>query len=239
VLDARRPVTHVLLDFFGTLVDYSPSRRAQGYYRSHEIAVAMGATAGYPEFLDAWGRESARLDQRSAADDREYAMAEVAESCLIRLLGRQPEPAEVTTFAQSYLAEWNTGVSYPAGMVATVAELASRHRLAVVSNTHDPDLVPAHLAAMGVDHYFEAVVTSIDFGWRKPHPAIYAEALRRLGAEADRTVFAGDTYDADFAGPVRAGLAAFLIDPDARHDVPAARRLSSLADLPARLSSAD
>jgi putative hydrolase of the HAD superfamily len=234
VLDGR-PVTHVLLDFFGTLTDYSPSRTEQGYHRSHELAAAMGATAGYRDFLTAWEEESACLDARSAADHREYAMTEIAERCLTRLLRRQPAGAEVTAFARSYLAEWNTGVSYPPGMAATVAALAARYRLAVVSNTHDPDLVPAHLAAMGVDRYFETVVTSIECGWRKPHPAIYAEALRRLGAEAEGAVFAGDTYDADYAGPVRAGLAAFLIDPDTCHDVPAVRRLSSLADLPARL----
>jgi putative hydrolase of the HAD superfamily len=230
-----RPVSHVLLDFFGTLTDYSPSRTEQGYHRSHELVAGMGATADYREFLSAWEEESACLDERSAADYREYAMTEIAERCLTRLLPRQPARAEVTALARSYLAEWNTGVCYLPGMAATVAALAARYRLAVVSNTHDPDLVPAHLSAMGVDRYFETVVTSIGCGWRKPHPAIYAEALRRLGADAKGAVFAGDTYDADYAGPVRAGLAAFLIDPDARHDVPAARRLSSLADLPARL----
>jgi hypothetical protein len=36
---------------------------------------------------------------------------------------------------RAYLAEWNTGVRYPARMAATVAALAARYRLAVVSMT--------------------------------------------------------------------------------------------------------
>ena len=108
----------------------------------------------------------------------------------------------------------------------------------MVSNTNQADLVPGHLAAMGIDRYLDAVVTSVEVGWRKPHPAIYAAALGRLEISPASAVFVGDTYEADYAGPVAAGMAAFLIDPERRHDIPAARRLESLADLPRRLRAA-
>lgn len=228
-------MTHVLLDFFGTLADYSPSRTEQGYHRSHDLVRSMGASASYPDMLSAWTQECDRLDRRAAADNREYSMHEATAACLRRLLVRQPAAGEISAFADCYLAEWNTGVCYPSGMTQTVTALASRYRLAVVSNTHDAALVPAHLAAMGIESYFDAVITSIEVGWRKPHRAIYAEALSRLGILAAHAIFAGDTYDADYAGPAGAGLTAYLIDPDARHDIPADRRLGSLADLPGRL----
>jgi putative hydrolase of the HAD superfamily len=151
------------------------------------------------------------------------------------LLGRAPSAAQAAALAAAYLHEWNAGVSYPAGVARLVAGLARRYRLAVVTNTHQADLVPGHLAAMRIDRCFEAVVTSVEVGWRKPHPAIYAAALGRVGADPARTVFAGDTYDADYAGPAAAGMTAFLIDPEGRYDIPAGRRLRSLADLPGRL----
>ncbi|HXW45824.1 MAG TPA: HAD family hydrolase [Streptosporangiaceae bacterium] len=232
----RPAPTHVLLDFFGTIVTYSPGPDAQPYRRSHEMVAAMGATVGYADFLQVWEWESAQLEERSAADYREHSMADIAERCLVRLLRRQPAAAEVTSFAQSYLADWNAGVCYPPFAGSTIRALAARYRLAVVSNTLDAKLVPGHLAAMGLDGYFDAVVTSIEVGWRKPHPAIYARALRRLGTDAGSVVFAGDTYDTDYAGPASVGLTAFLIDPQQRHDIPASRRLRSLADLPARLA---
>jgi len=228
-------VTHVLLDFFGTLVGYSPSRTEQGYHASHALAGSMGAAIGYQGFLAAWTAESARFDERSAADDSEFSMDELAAAFLTRILRREPSLAERTAFVDTYLAEWNTTVTYPPGIDETVGVLADHFRLAVVTNTHQADLVPRHLSAMGIAQHFDVVVTSVETGKRKPHPVIYAEALRRLGTTAQAAIFAGDTYAADYAGPASAGMTAFLIDPAGHHPVPACRRLTSLHDLPERL----
>jgi putative hydrolase of the HAD superfamily len=232
---SRPEVTHVLLDFFGTLVGVVADRTDQGYHGTHALVRSLGADAEYPGFLQTWADESARLDQRSAADDSEYSMDEVAAAVLARMLRRAPSADETTALAGSFLREWNRGVRYPPGIRDLVADLAGRYRLAVVSNTNQAGLVQGHLAAMGIDRYLDAVVTSIEVGWRKPHPAIYAAALTRLQISPAGAVFAGDTYEADYAGPVAAGMTAFLIDPERRHDIPAARRLESLADLPRRL----
>jgi putative hydrolase of the HAD superfamily len=233
----RPEVTHVLLDFFGTLVGFSAGGAELSYHATHALVRSLGADADYPGFLQAWADESARFDQRSAADDSEYSMDEVAAAVLARLLGRAPSADEAAALAGSFLRDWNRGVLYPPGIRDLVAGLAGRFRLAVVSNTNQAGLVEGHLAAMGIDRYLDAVVTSVEIGWRKPHPAIYAAALTRLRIPPAGAVFAGDTYEADYAGPVAAGMTAFLIDPGRRHDIPDARRLESLADLPRCLSA--
>lgn len=181
------------------------------------------------------GGESAVFDERSAVDDSEFSMDEVAAAFLIRVLGHNPDPVQTAALVRAYLSEWNTAVVYPPGIADLVGALAHRFRLAVVTNTHQAGLVPAHLSAMGIAARFEAVVTSVEVGWRKPHPAIYAAALQRLDITANNAVFAGDSYIADYAGPTAAGLAAFLIDPGQQHSVPPGRRLSSLHELPAQL----
>jgi putative hydrolase of the HAD superfamily len=234
---AGQEVTHVLLDFFGTLVSYAPDGDGRGYHATHALVRSMGADAGYAGFLETWAGESARLDQRSAADDSEYSMDEVAAGVAARLLGRVPSADEAAALAGSFIREWDRGVRHPPEIPGVVARLASRFRLAVVSNTNQASLVHGHLAAMGIDRQLDAVVTSVEVGWRKPHPAIYARALRLLAIPAASAVFAGDTYEADYAGPVAAGMTAFLIDPGRRHAIPAARRLDSLADLPGRLGA--
>lgn len=135
----------------------------------------------------------------------------------------------------SCLAEWNAGVVYLPGTADLIARLAGRFRLAIVSNTHKADLVHEHLGALGIAAHFAAVITSVEVGQRKPHPAMYAAALDRLGATPSSSVFVGDSYAADYSGPAGVGITSFLIDPAARHDVPAARRLRSLSELPQRL----
>ena len=63
--------THLLLDFFGTVVEYSPSRTAQGYERTHDLTTRMGSTLTYDESRAAWsthheyrpGRDSATREE--------------------------------------------------------------------------------------------------------------------------------------------------------------------------------
>jgi len=228
-------ISHVLLDFFGTMVDYSPSRTGQGYHVSHALVRSAGSEVDYSGFLRAWSEECARFDERSAADDSEFSMEEVARAFLARLLAADPGRALTADFVAAYLREWNAGVVYPPGIGKLIDGLAKRFHLAVVTNTHQADLVRGHLAAMGIARHIDAVITSVEVGWRKPHPAIYAAALGRVGVTPADAVFVGDTYLADYLGPATAGLRAFLIDPAGQHDIPAARRLRSLADLPERL----
>ncbi|MFC7642798.1 hypothetical protein ACFQX6_19075 [Streptosporangium lutulentum] len=85
--------THIFLDFFGTLVDYSASRTEQGYESSHELLRRLGASLTYQEFLDAWSRALAEFDRMSDRDDREFSMAEAGTVFLAESLARRrPRP---------------------------------------------------------------------------------------------------------------------------------------------------
>ncbi len=229
--------THLLLDFFGTLVDYSPSRTEQGYPRSHRLLLDYGADLAYERFLDRWGAVSARFDAASAVDDREFSMTDVSSTYLAETLPDVPTDAQVETFVATYLAEWTAAVHAPVGLAALLTGLRAQRRLAVVSNTHSPTMVPALLSRLGVADLMDAVVLSVDVGRRKPHRAIYGEALQRLGIDPGDAWFVGDSYDADYTGPRACGIEARLIDPHGRSPVPDAHRLSSIFDLPAALAA--
>jgi putative hydrolase of the HAD superfamily len=83
---------------------------------------------------------------------------------------------ELPRRCRSSVADWDACVRHLPGLGEMLAGLSARYRLAVVSNTVDTDLVPAHPDAMGVRHYFDAVVLSVETGWRKPHPGIFTAA---------------------------------------------------------------
>jgi putative hydrolase of the HAD superfamily len=207
-------VSAILFDFFGTLVSYSPSRTEQGFPRTHALVPHLG----YDEFLTALDDCFARFDAASAADDHEFSMAETAAA----FLGRSPDDPAVAEFERTYIAEWSAAVAYPDGIDTLLADLRGRHRLAVVSNTHSPTMVPRMLADRGIAGLFDAVVLSVDVGWRKPHPAMYAAALDALGITAAEAVFVGDSREADFTGPTAAGIRSYLIG----------EHLGSVFDLP-------
>lgn len=228
--------THILFDFFGTLVEYSASRTEQGFQRSHDLLRRMGAGLTYEKFLAEWSQTSAEFDRLSERDDHEFSMIDVGTAFLADALGSEPTQAHIEAFIAEYVREWNEGVHYPPGIADLVSQLAGEYRLAVVTNTHQATLVPNHLGAMGLLSSFDAVITSVEVGWRKPHPKIFATALDALEVTASAAVFVGDTYGPDFQGPENAGIRAFLIDPQQHAPVPEEQRLSSIFDLPGRLS---
>jgi putative hydrolase of the HAD superfamily len=132
--------------------------------------------------------------------------------------------------------EWNAGVRDKPGVPELLARLARRFTLAVVTNTHEPSLVPDHLRRMGIAERFRCVVTSVECGTRKPGPRIFGHAVERLAASPERCVFVGDSLDADYRGAESAGMRAFLIDPLAKHPVPSDARLESVLALERRLA---
>ncbi|MDR7279798.1 HAD family hydrolase [Catenuloplanes atrovinosus] len=227
--------TRILFDFFGTLVDYSSSRTAQGYPKTYATVRNWGVEVGYERMLAEWSATCLELDRICEAGHREYSMLEAAAHFLPKILGRRSTAAQGAEFVDAYLDEWNAGVTYPEGIGRFVRALAERYQLAVVTNTHWASLVPHHLVAMGLSDAFALVVTSVELGRRKPHPQIYATALAALGARPDETVFVGDTFEPDFLGPEAAGIRAYLIDPRAQAPIPADRRLTSVFDLSQKL----
>src|SRR5258708_2072093 len=128
-------VTHILFDFFGTLVSYSPSRTEQDFARSYEITRALGAALTYHAFLVAWSKTSAQFNGLSELDDREYTMTDIGTAFLRDVLGRTPTSAHADLLVRTYLSEWNKGVHHLPGIGDLLNALAAEYRLAVVSNT--------------------------------------------------------------------------------------------------------
>lgn len=58
-----------------------------------------------------------------------------------------------------------------------------------------------------------AIVDSGIVGIQKPEPAIFYPALEALGTDASRTLYVGDTFNADVVGASRAGMPVVQLDP--------------------------
>ncbi|MBZ0275079.1 MAG: HAD family hydrolase [Anaerolineae bacterium] len=114
----------------------------------------------------------------------------------------------------------------------------------LITNASQPMwLRDSEMKRHGLLEYFpDCRLSAADVGYLKPHPAIFATALRCLGVSPDEAVFVGDSLSADVAGAQGAGMAAVwhkprtmfslldgLITPDAT--------VTTLADLPAALDT--
>jgi putative hydrolase of the HAD superfamily len=106
-------------------------------------------------------------------------------------------------------------------------------RCAVVSNWDSR--LPRLLRELELAPKFAFILTSAEAGYRKPHPAIFKEALLRLGLPPSHVLHVGDSQEEDVAGAHAAGLDAVLLDRQARST--GAGVIRSLRELPDLLSA--
>lgn len=76
--------------------------------------------------------------------------------------------------------------------------------LAVISNIISHRVVQESLKQYGIEHYFDPVITSAGFGWRKPNARIFLEAARLMNLPPVACAYVGDTVSRDVIGARRA-----------------------------------
>lgn len=231
----------VLFDFFGTLVDYSPSRTAQGYQGASDVLADIGCNLRYDEWLALWSASSEKLDTEADATGVEYSMQDAFAAFSIEVGLVNVHRSDADRFIERYLAEWSTAVHLIDGVPGLLERLRrAGHLIGLVTNTHSASMVHGHLDAMGIASSFDAVVTSVEVGLRKPRPEIFAAALSALGTTAEESVFVGDSFGPDYLGPTSVAIEALLIlgpDDERRADVPTAQVLPSVLELEGRLGT--
>jgi putative hydrolase of the HAD superfamily len=226
----------ILFDFFGTLVDAPTQLASVPFPESHRLLASLGVKLSYEEYFGRWAATSARFDRAAQDENFEYSMTTLAKSFLDECLDEETTTGVIDLYLDVFLSEWDAAVHEIEGVAGVIESLARPFRLAIVSNTNDPRLVPSRLERSGISEFFDVILLSVEYGRRKPHPLIYRSALEALGASSDDAFFVGDSFEADYLGPRAVGIDAWLIDPAAAYDVDPARRISSVLDLPTHLA---
>ena len=91
-----------------------------------------------------------------------------------------------------------------------------RNNLVLVSNFDHAPTARAILKKWGVETYFDAILISDEFGWRKPHRLIFAAALEQLGVKPQEALFVGDSPVDDVGGARAASLDVVWVSRDGR-----------------------
>lgn len=209
----------IIFDMDDTLVDWS--RRSQNwrdYEREHlqlvfeYVAREIHPITMFDEFCDASYRllrDAWRDAERGLrAPNRGAVMAKALEA-----VGVPPERIDIEACLRAY--DWraiNGVAAYP-----DVAELLpllvdSGIKIGLITNADLPMWMrDAELEAFGLlGHFADCRISAADFGYLKPHPAIFEGALRCLGCRVDEAVFIGDNPVDDIAGAQSLGMRAVL-----------------------------
>ena len=218
----------ILFDFFGTLVEYTPksyfkNQRKETYLYLQKYIPLVS----YELFIDALEKTQDEIEKASIENQKEVGM-EMRLSLTLKRLGCinfeiLPELTQV------YLNEWNKDVQYFEGIGSIINELSKKYKLGIVTNTYYAPLIVYHLRKMKIFNYFNPIITSIEFGYRKPNIKIFEYAIKSLSASPEEVLFVGDSFNDDYNGSKQSGMNSVLVDSKNNYKD---ERITSIFDLP-------
>jgi len=132
----------------------------------------------------------------------------------IHRLGAECTDADLVAVRRALCAPASPAVSLFAGAADFLEGLrALGLRCVVVSNVQvrGSQEYWQDFADLGVTHVVDAVVTSLDVGYRKPHPAIFEAAIREAGCPAAACIMVGDSEIKDIQPAVALGMRAICV----------------------------
>lgn len=221
------PTTAVFFDIDYTLIHPGPTFDAEGYRR---FAVRHGFDVDPARFSGAVASASADLD--CAQDDvyRPELFIAYARRVLREMGGGGPAPA-LDACAREIYDEWagcRHFALYDDVRPALRALHAAGVRIGLISNTHR--CLTAFQEHFELHPYIRGAVSSSDHGYMKPHPSIFREAMRIVGAAPSESIMVGDSVVHDIEGARRTGMRGVLIARSAAS--PRASPRTAPADVP-------
>ncbi len=214
-MELQRPEA-ILFDLWGTLID------------SEVFDPSLGNAALLERSDNPRGASLAEIQDlgrrlvTATVPREEQAALEFTQLALFRILSdsfgltfRVPLPDLEWEFWKASLV-----VAPRSGVREMLESMRSRGiRSCVISNSSFGAVtIERELERQGILPYFEFVISSADYGIRKPDALIFEAALRRMGVAAHRAWFAGDNVGYDVVGARSAGL--FPVAYNARSPVP-------------------
>jgi len=158
-----------------------------------------------------FNRKRAKYFKESMKSKIEHRTTEIFRETLEMLNVKDLDPKLYEELADIYHSceeeEW-----YPLEKTAeTLAKLKENKeiKLAVLSNHPHHKTIEKLLVKYDLRKFFHVVVTSAEFGKRKPDPEIFYYTLKKMGLEVPDCMICGDEY-ADIMGGYRAGLQTIL-----------------------------
>ena len=229
-MDKRKSVKAVFFDAGGTLFRPFPSV-GEIYARTASPYGCYDARKLEAEFETAWNKRgglSSLGSETSEAKERAWWQSLVEE--VFESQGGVKQFDEFFEKLHRSFEDKHLWEIFPEVLEVLHGLRARGLILGVVSNW---DLrLPRLFRNLGLDAYFDFLLTSSMCGVTKPSQGIFREALRQASCQPEEVLHVGDTYEEDFVGARRAGIRALLLDRNrSGNSAPPEFRISSLREL--------
>lgn len=185
----------IVFDLDNTLVDFMRVKRA-----AVSGAVDAMIDAGFSESKEQAIKRVFHMYDREGIEDQR-----VFDKMLIDVYGQVDARILAAGILGYRRAKEGNMVLYPHVRMTISHLLRMGLKLAIVSDA--PKIsVWMRLVGLGLDSFFDTVVSAEDAGEKKPHPAPFRMALDRLGIKAHEAIMIGDWAEKDMVGAKALGM---------------------------------
>ncbi|SEL08920.1 HAD family hydrolase [Nitrosovibrio tenuis] len=204
----------ILFDLYGTLIDIETNEAMDEIYR----AIAHYLTYHYVN-LHRWEvreRYYEIMKQQKDARGEEYPEIDVEAIWNEFLMQEGIKSDPIRGQLSKVIAHIYRGVSrnrlqlYP-NVKRVLNELQIRYRLALISDAQSCYAMP-EIRAVGLDNYFDPIIISSHFGFRKPDSRLFKKALERMELEPHEVIGIGNDMFRDIYAAKRLGIRSLFID---------------------------
>ncbi len=194
-------------DLFNTLIVIEPDTLVHAMQRMIKSLVKSGFSIDETSYIRDY-REAASIYIGKARKDGFETHNSIWISHVLNEYGVPVPPFDerISLAVDEYFNAFYDRVSLIPDTLETLTALKSRYSLGLLSNfTHAP---AAHeiLARTDLASFFDTILISGEFGYRKPHPIVFEELTRKLGVDKEAIVFTGDDPEPDIHGASKAGI---------------------------------
>lgn len=197
----------VITDYIGTLVNAHNYSLEASRLKLHKTLTEAGFETSMTEFLEAYGRAHEKYRLVRYEELKEVTNA-VWVSEALNSLGFETtaEDHRIRVALNIFFQDYVGSLELRPCAKRLVRRMAENCRLGLVSNFTYAPVIHTSLREFGISQFFNAILVSQDNGWRKPHRRIFEDALRKLQAVADETVYIGDSPIEDIKGAQALGM---------------------------------
>ncbi len=208
----------LLFDVNGTLIDIETDEGLEEIYRAiaHFLAY-QGIVLHRWEVRDLYFQIMQLQRVESAETFAEWDALEVWRELLHNKASDYTRslPSEKQEQLPLFLAELHRSIARKrlrlySQVQETLDQLRSHYRLAVVSDAQSSYAVP-ELYSVGLLKYFDPIIVSGDYGYRKPDPRLFRKALDALQVRPEQAIFVGNDLYHDIFGAQQVGMKAIVI----------------------------
>jgi putative hydrolase of the HAD superfamily len=185
----------VIFDIDNTLTDFMKMKRA-----AVDAAVDGMIDAGLPGSKEALVTEVFDVYWKEGIEDQK-----IFDKILKAKLGKIDYKILAGGILAYRRAKNGTMVLYPRVNQTLIDLMKMGIKRTVISDAPKME-VWLRIVGLGLHHYFDEIITSEDFGVKKPDPKPYRRALEVLGTKAEETLMVGDWPDRDIKGAKGVGM---------------------------------